>query len=148
MKLAVTIWESRISPVADSAQEVLVVEIGGKSILRRHDERFNEDSLLYRARKLADLGVKAFVCGAISDFYGGLVEGYGIRLIPFVHAQVDEVLNAFMDKSLLNPRFVMRGYLRDAMRGAARDRRRVSSRWARIRHGGSEVQGVVPERRL
>jgi predicted Fe-Mo cluster-binding NifX family protein len=102
--VAVTIWKNRISPVADSAQEVLVVDIGGKSILSRHHERFNEDSLLYRARKLADLGIKAFICGAISDFYGGLVEGYGIRLIPFVHGQIDEVLNAFLNKSLLKPR--------------------------------------------
>ena len=116
MKLAVTVWENRISPVADSAREVLVLDIEGRSVLSRHHERFKDDSLFHRARKLADLDVKAFICGAISDFYGGLVEGYGIRLIPFVHGRVDDVLNAFMNRSLLNPKFVMRGYLRDAMR--------------------------------
>jgi len=63
-----------------------------------------------------DLGVKTFICGAISNSYGGLVEGYGIRLIPFVHGQIDEVLNPFMNKALLNPKFVMRRYLRDALR--------------------------------
>ena len=103
MKVAVTIWKNRISPVADSAQEVLVMDIGGKTILSRHNERFSGDCLFYRARKLADLGVKTFICGAISDFYGGLVEGYGIRLIPFVHGQIDEVLDAFLNNSLANP---------------------------------------------
>jgi hypothetical protein len=82
----------------------------------RHYERFNDDSLFYRAWKPADFGVTTFICGAISSFYGALVEGYRIRLIPFVHGQVDEVLDAFLNNSLVNPRFVMRGYLPDAMR--------------------------------
>jgi hypothetical protein len=116
MKVAVTIWENRISPVADSAREVLVLNIEGQSVLGRHHEHFNDDSPFYRARKLADLGVKTFICGAISDFYRGLVEGYDIRLIPFVHGQIDEVLDAFLRNALVNPRFVMRGYLRRSMR--------------------------------
>jgi predicted Fe-Mo cluster-binding NifX family protein len=116
MKVAVTIWENRVSPVADSAREVLVVDMEGESILSRQHELFSGDSLFYRARKLADLEVKTFICGPISDFYGSLVEGYGIRLIPFVHGQIDDVLNAFLNKSLLNPRFVMTGHLGDAMR--------------------------------
>lgn len=37
---------------------------------------------------------------AISDFYSGLIEGYGIRLIPFIHGQIDEVVDAFMNESL------------------------------------------------
>ncbi len=116
MKVAVTIWKGRISPVADLTQELLVVDIGGQSINRQHHERFDNDSLFYRARKLDDLGVKTFICGAISSFYGALVEGYGIRLIPFVHGEVDEVLNAFLNNALVNPRFVMRGHSPDAMR--------------------------------
>jgi len=117
MKVAVTIWENRISPVADSAGEVLVLDIEGQKVQELHRERFKNDSLFYRAKKLVDLGVKTFICGAISNFYGGLVEGYGIRLIPFVHGQLDDVLDAFMHKSLPNPEFVMRGSFRDAMRG-------------------------------
>jgi len=116
MKVAVTIWKGRISPVADLTQELLVVDIGGQSITGRHHEHFDNDSLFYRARKLDDLGVKTFICGAISSFYGALVEGYGIRLISFVHGRVDEVLEAFLNNALVNPRFVMRGYLPDAMR--------------------------------
>jgi predicted Fe-Mo cluster-binding NifX family protein len=116
MKVAVTIWKGRISPVADLTQELLVVDIGGQSITSHHHEHFDDDSLFYRARKLDDLGVKTFICGAISSFYGALVEGYGIRLISFVHGQVDEVLDAFLNNALVNPRFVMRGYLRDTMR--------------------------------
>jgi predicted Fe-Mo cluster-binding NifX family protein len=100
MKVAITIWENRVSPVADSAREVLVVEVGGGRILRRRQEHFDDDSLFNHAGKLSELSVKIFICGAISDFYGSLVEGYGIRLIPFVYGQVDDVLNAFASNSL------------------------------------------------
>ncbi|RJR43480.1 MAG: hypothetical protein C4576_14320 [Desulfobacteraceae bacterium] len=100
MRVAITTWENRISPVADSAREMLVVDLGGGRILRSRREHFEDESLFERAGKLSEWTVKTFICGAISEFYSGLVEGYGIRLIPFVHGEVDEVLNAFMHNSL------------------------------------------------
>lgn len=109
MKLALTVWEDRISPVADSARKLLVVNVGSQSIHSREVEHFNNESLFYRARKLADLDIKTLICGAISDFYASLVEGYGIRLIPHIRGQVEEVLDAYVDKSLSNPRFAMIG---------------------------------------
>jgi predicted Fe-Mo cluster-binding NifX family protein len=81
-----------------------VVDVGGGKIIRRRHEQFNGDSLFDHAGKLAELSVKTFICGAISDFYSGLVEGYGIRLISFVDGQVDDVLNAFLGNTLVNPR--------------------------------------------
>jgi len=111
MRVAVTIWKGRISPVADLTQELLVVDIGIQGITSLHHEHFDNGSLFYGARKLDDLGVKTLICGAISNFYGALVEGYGIRLISFVHGQADEVLDAFLRNVLVDPKFVMSGYL-------------------------------------
>lgn len=76
MRVALTVWENRISPVADSSRNLLVADIENRAIEGRHYEVFNEESVLYRARKLADLEVEVFICGAISDFYAILVEGY------------------------------------------------------------------------
>jgi predicted Fe-Mo cluster-binding NifX family protein len=111
MKVAVTIWKGLISPVADLSQDLLLVDVGSQSILSRHHEHFENDSPFHRAKKLDDLGVKTLICGAISSFYGALVEGYGIRLISFVHGQADEVLDAFLNNVLIDPKFVMSGYL-------------------------------------
>lgn len=94
MKLAMTIWENRISPVADSAIELLIAEIRNRSVQSLEHELFGTESLFYKARRLLDLGVNVFVCGAISNFYATLVEGYGIRIIPFKSGRADEVLNA------------------------------------------------------
>lgn len=109
VKLVLTVWENRISPVADSARQLLVVDVENQSIRGRRTEYLNAESIFYRARRLADLGVKVFICGAISDFFAGLVEGYGIRLIPFMCGEANEVLDAYFKDSLRGPRFMMTG---------------------------------------
>ena len=114
MKVALTVWEDRISPVADSARRVLVADIAKGSIRNREFEYFDNESLFFRAKKLADLNIKAFICGAISDFYAGLVEGYGIQLIPHVRGHVDDVLDAYTKKAFSNPKFEMARYQHDA----------------------------------
>ena len=111
MNVVMTVWENRISPVADSAQELLLVEIENQSILGKRYDGFSEKSLFYRARKLSELDVGIFICGAISDFFASLVEGYGIRVIPFIRGQADEVLNAYLEDALRSPKFLMTGYL-------------------------------------
>jgi predicted Fe-Mo cluster-binding NifX family protein len=109
MKVVLTVWENRISPVADSARQLLVVDVENQTIRDKRTEYLNRESVFYRARRLADLEVKIFICGAISDFFASLVEGYGIRLIPFIRGQADEVLDAYLEDCLRSPRFVMTG---------------------------------------
>ena len=107
MKVALTIWENRISPVADSARQLLVVNVENRAVLDTTTECLDAQSVFHCARRLADLHAKIFICGAISDFFANLVEGYGIRVIPFVCGQADEVLNAYLENSLSSPKFVM-----------------------------------------
>jgi predicted Fe-Mo cluster-binding NifX family protein len=109
VRVALTIWENRVSPVADSARQLLLVDIGNISILERRYERFQQESLFYRAKRLSDLDTRVFICGAISDFFRSLIEGYGIRIIPFVRGKTDEVLQAYLAQSLSEPRFMMVG---------------------------------------
>jgi predicted Fe-Mo cluster-binding NifX family protein len=109
MRVALTVWENRISPVADSARQLLVADIGDQTITERQLEHFDIESPFHRAKKLAELEVRTFICGAISDFYANLVEGYGIRLIPFIRGKVDDVLDAYLEKSLSNQKFRMTG---------------------------------------
>jgi predicted Fe-Mo cluster-binding NifX family protein len=111
MKVVLTVWENRISPVADSASQLLVVDVENRTIRDRRTECLDAKSLFHRARRLSDLEVNIFICGAISDFFASLVEGYGIRLIPFICGEADEVLDAYLEDSLPSPRFMMTGYL-------------------------------------
>jgi len=109
MRIALTVWENRISPVADSAQQLLIVCQDGNVIGQRCLERFNCDSLFDKAGKLSEMHIDMFICGAISNFLATLVQGYGIRLVPFIRGGVDEVLEAFIAGRLDQQRFTMRG---------------------------------------
>jgi hypothetical protein len=111
MKMALTVWENRISPVADSARQLHVVDVEHRTILGWRTEFLDAESVFHRARRLADLEVKIFICGAISDFFASLVEGYGIWLIPFICGEADEVLDAYMEDFLRSPRLMMTGCL-------------------------------------
>ena len=111
MKVVLTVWENRISPVADSARQLLVVDVENRTIRHRHTVCFEVESVFYRARRLSDLEVEIFICGAISDFFASLLEGYGIRLIPFICGEAEEVLYAYLEDSLPCPRFMMTGSL-------------------------------------
>ena len=109
MKLALTVWENRISPVFDCAQTLLVVDITGDMPTGKHFEPFRYESPFSRATKLSDLGVKVLICGAVSDSFANIVETYGIRIIPFVAGAVDEVLDAYLTGGLYNAKFRMPG---------------------------------------
>jgi len=112
MKVVLTVWENRISPVADSARQLLVVEVENRIVRDRCTKCLEVETVFHLAGRLFDLGVGTFICGAISDFYASLLEGYGIRLIPFICGEAEEVLNAYLEDSLSNPRFWMTGGLR------------------------------------
>ncbi len=44
MKIALTVWGNRISPVFDSAQTLLVAQIKNDKVIKKSYERFDSDS--------------------------------------------------------------------------------------------------------
>ena len=109
MKVALTVWENRISPVFDCAQVLLVVDINERTAAGRRFEPFQYESPFSRAAKLSDLEIEVLICGAVSDSFANMIETYGIRIIPFVAGEVDEVLNAYLTGDISSSKFKMPG---------------------------------------
>jgi len=95
MKAALTIWGNRISPVFDSANTLLIVEIKDREICSRRYEPFYPDFPSRLAGRLTDLGVGVLICGAISEMPAAVIESAGVKLIPFITGSTDEVLDAY-----------------------------------------------------
>ncbi|MDM8514584.1 NifB/NifX family molybdenum-iron cluster-binding protein [Desulfobacterales bacterium HSG16] len=95
MKIALTIWGNRISPVFDSAQRVLVTEIKNNKVTDRNYERFNPGLPLEIADRLISLNVNVLICGAITRLSANLIKAKGIELIPFITGYADQVLDAY-----------------------------------------------------
>ena len=74
MKVALTVWENRISPVFDSANMLLVAEIEDDKILKRGYERLNPELPAYFINTMSRLGISTMICGAISRTPAGIIE--------------------------------------------------------------------------
>ena len=109
MKVALTVWEDRISPLFDYARLLLVADVEGRGITNKHFEPFECESAFSRAARLDDLGVQVLICGGISDFYANLVEARKIKLIPFATGGIDEVLEAFVKGNIYGKSYRMPG---------------------------------------
>ena len=109
MKIAVTIWEDRISPVFDASRRLLIVDIENARIGDRSFLVFDPEQPSGLAETLAKLGVKVLICGAVSQLPATIINAADITLIPFITGEVDRVLEAFAKGDSLEPAFLMPG---------------------------------------
>jgi predicted Fe-Mo cluster-binding NifX family protein len=127
MRVAVPVWQGRVSPVFDVAGRVLLVELDGTAERCRREELLGDDAPDRRAGRLAALGVTQLICCAISRPLELLIVARGIEVIPRVCGEVDDVLRAFCTGELSQERFAMPGCCatrRRRRRGRCRSGRR------------------------
>lgn len=96
MRVAIPVWEDRISPVFDAARTFLVADIedgrvAGRRLLLCGASRQGEV-----VRLLLEAEVQVVICGAISREPARLIEERGIRLIPFIAGMAEHVLNRYV----------------------------------------------------
>ncbi|ADW17287.1 hypothetical protein Despr_1115 [Desulfobulbus propionicus DSM 2032] len=108
-KIAVTVWEQRVSPVFDSARTLLIAEINGNalvgtSLLAFDPERPGELLQMLRAQQ-----VMLIICGAVSEGPASMLEAAGVELIPFITGDVRQVLAQYLLGRPFGPEFRMPG---------------------------------------
>ncbi|MGA1869913.1 MAG: NifB/NifX family molybdenum-iron cluster-binding protein [bacterium] len=109
MRMALTVWGNKISPVFDSARRLLIVDVEKGVVIRRHHEFFHSELPYNRAAMLFDLRAKVLICGAISQIFANVIEAYGIKIVPFVTGDVDQVLNHYLKGAPFTAHFYMPG---------------------------------------
>ena len=109
MKLALAVWNGRISPVFDASRHLDVLAIDNGQVVSRHEYEIETSDPFARAKRLADLGVETLICGAVSRPLAEMIGARGIRVIPFVAGETEEVLAAFLAGKLPSPSMAMPG---------------------------------------
>jgi predicted Fe-Mo cluster-binding NifX family protein len=109
MRVAVAVWEGRISPLFDVSRQVMLLDVENGKIINRAEARFDRNDPVAKADRLAEWKVGILICGAISGPMARLVERFGIRPIPFVSGDVEEVVRAYLSSGLPNPALTMPG---------------------------------------
>ena len=79
MKLAIPVWQGRISPVFDVAGQLLLVELADGREVARQERMVDETAADERSRKLAELGVETLICAASRSCWKRvwLIAGFG-----------------------------------------------------------------------
>ena len=132
MRIAIPVWQGRVSPVFDVATQMLIVDLDAEGEVDRHCESVAQMDIEQRSAWLAHLGVQQAICCAVSRGLEMLLEARGIRVLSRICGNVDEVLQAYQNGALEGDRFAMPGCCADGQcrrRGMAAGRGRKRSHW-------------------
>ena len=97
MKVAMTVWGNRISPVFDSAQTILLADIEDGKIVDRRREFLPRMVAPGLARMVAENGIDTLICGAISERPSQIIKQSGIKLLSFVGGNAENFLEAYAE---------------------------------------------------
>ncbi|MGI5870026.1 MAG: NifB/NifX family molybdenum-iron cluster-binding protein [Kiritimatiellia bacterium] len=142
MKTAISIFQNRIAPVFDTAQDICLVERDDVGAPTKTFRRFDGNDPQGKVAWLVEANVQTLVCGAISQPLQLALETAGIAVVPFVCGDLDAIIAAQADNTLGTPAFAMPGCCgrrRGAGRGCGAGR--GSGRCRRAGRGGGMGQG-------
>ena len=109
MRVAIPLWQGRVSPLFDEASRILLIDV-----LEKHEQHRQEESLaarnpFERAQMLPRLGVDLLICGMISQTQQTALASAGIRIIPHICGPMEEVIAALLDGRIENGALLMPG---------------------------------------
>jgi len=112
MKVAMTVWGNRISPVFDSAQTILLADIENGEVIAQRREFLPRLVASGLARMLVEKNIDTLICGAISERPAQIFQQADIRLLSFVSGSADRFLETYAANEPIDS-FVMPGCSRD-----------------------------------
>lgn len=97
MKIALAVWQERISPVFDASRSLRVVQLTAEG----KEERREEISLdvaypSQRVTILMNQRIEVLICGAVSAPLTEMIAAAKIKVISFVAGEAEAVLAAFL----------------------------------------------------
>lgn len=110
MRLAIPVHESYVAAVADFAGAFLLIDIKGASVTGRETVMCNVNLVPAKVAILDENRVDMLICGAVSRVFAAMVIHSGIELVPFISGSVEDVLSAYLQGSLNDPRYFMPGH--------------------------------------
>ena len=115
MKIAITVWGNRISPVFDSANTLMIADVENSKITSRIFEEYDPEIPAQIISVLKEHQVDFFICGAITDTQSKNIEQSGIKFIPIISGNTNKVLKAYITEKYRILDFLMPGVMSDSI---------------------------------
>ena len=124
MRIGITEWKSRVSPVFDVAARMLIVDIQDGNVTKRWYLAIPEGHPMVKVQALSGSDVSIVICGACSGSVEDFLWSSGIEVIAWVSGDVEKVLAAYIAGSRIQEEYPMPGCRGCGRRRQGRGRRR------------------------
>ena len=108
-KVAIPIWDGRISPLMDTACYLLIANINEGQVLLKETIGIPRMNIQDQVRFLTDRHIDVLICGAISHQLERILAASGVKPIPWFGGNVDEIISAYAGGTLKNDNFRLPG---------------------------------------
>ncbi|MFH1476486.1 MAG: hypothetical protein ABIH24_03200 [Verrucomicrobiota bacterium] len=78
-------------------------------LINRQEYDLGSSEPFAKVIRLTELGIDTLICGAVSHPLADMIIARGIKLVPFVAGETDQVAKAYLAGNLLNTSFAMPG---------------------------------------
>ena len=109
MRIAVSIWEDKVSPVLDTATKLLVTESNTQKKESRFEVYLIKKDITQRCSFIRKLEIDVLICGAVSRIFSGMLKASGVKIISGISGPAEDVLEAYLNGDLSQPKFLMPG---------------------------------------
>ncbi len=100
MLVGIPIFQDRIAPRLDCASQMLLLQIENGQVQTKRYVNLVWQNPLLTVNQIREMGVELIICGAVPCFLARMFMYHGIRLIPWVRGEWQEVLGAFLEGKL------------------------------------------------
>jgi predicted Fe-Mo cluster-binding NifX family protein len=111
MKLAMPIYQGRIAPVFETCRQLVVVSQGPAGDVVVAEADWSTANRSSRPMRLKELGVEVLLCGGITSRMEYQIRMHGVFVVSWLAGEMREVLVAFRQGRLAEPKFSMPGRL-------------------------------------
>lgn len=108
-RTAIPVFMGRVSPVLDTCTQLGLLEPGRKRKITCQTIPVKGKSIFERADEIKKLGVLVVICGAVSDALYNLLKESNIDLVCGITGDIEEVIDAYRNRTLTQARFRMPG---------------------------------------
>jgi len=108
-RIAIPIFQSRISPVLDTCNDLVLVDLSEAGALRRGAVSLKTLNPGERAAVMARQGVDKIICAGVSDLMTACIVTRGIHVISGLSGDVEQIIAAYQQNRLNQDCFRMPG---------------------------------------
>ncbi len=101
--IAIPIFGSRISPRLDLANNFEIIKIDNNKIVETENIKLVSHNRLEKINMIIELKPDVIICDGLSEICKQEIDKSNIKLIPWIHGEVKNIVKMYLNNQLNNP---------------------------------------------